>query len=444
MPTPGRPAPGGPAYLAAQRADLLRFAAGSRLERGFGYLDGDGVVDPARPVELWITCRMTHVASLGLLADEPPAPGGPDRTALAALAAHGVTSLTGPTTGPTTGLADPRHGGWFAAVGADAADGVVDDTKQAYGHAFVVLAAASATAAGVDGAAVLLRHALDVLTARFWDDDEGLVVDAWDRGWTRLDDYRGVNANMHTVEALLAAGDVLGGVLGDVVGAARLHHRAGRIAARVVVWARAHQWRIPEHFTPSWQPLPEHHREVPAHPFQPYGATVGHGLEWSRLLVAVDQTLGQQAPAGLVAAAVALADRAVTDGWAPDGADGFVYTTDWNGVAVVRSRMHWVAAEAVNTACVLHRVTGEERWRELGAQWWAYVDRHLVDHQRGSWIHELDERNRPSGETWPGKPDVYHAYQAALLPCLPTVPSFASALAGGGLGGPWGTGGVSR
>lgn len=199
---------------------------------------------------------------------------------------------------------------------------------------------------------MLLRHALDVLIARFWDDDEGLVVDAWDRGWTRLDDYRGVNATMHTVEALLAAGDVLGEVLGDVAGAT--------------------PWRVPEHFTSTWQPLPEHHRDVPAHPFQPYGATVGHGLEWARLLVAVDRTLGQQAP-------------------------------------------------AVNTACVLRR-----------------------DHRRGSWIHELDEHNRPSGETWPGKPDVHHAYQAALLPCLPTVPSFASALAAGGLGGPWGTGGVSR
>ncbi len=405
-------------YLSAQRADLLRFAAGSRAPHGFGYLDADGVVVAGRPVELWITCRMTHVLCLGLLAGEPPAEGGPSRAELTALAAHGVAALT-------TSLADDERGGWYAAVGPA---GVVDDAKQAYGHAFVVLAASSAVAVGLPGAAALLRQALDTLDVRFWDDDAGLVVDAWDRGWTTLDDYRGINANMHVVEALLAAGDALGGGARST-----LHHRAARIAARVVSWAEVNQWRVPEHFTPTWEPLLEHHREVPAHPFQPYGATVGHGLEWARLLVAVDGSLGEAAPAGLVEAAVALADRAVADGWSVDGADGFVYTTDWSGRPVVRARMHWVAAEAVNTACVLHRATGDSRWLAAGERWWAYVDRHLVDDVRGSWVHELDEHNRPGATTWPGKPDVYHAYQAALLPCLPTVPSFARALVEGGL-----------
>jgi mannose/cellobiose epimerase-like protein (N-acyl-D-glucosamine 2-epimerase family) len=403
--------PGDARYLADQRADLLRFAAGSRHDLGFGYLDEAGALTPGKPVELWITCRMTHVAALGALADEPPAPGGPDRAALLDLAAHGVRALTG-------ALRDAEHGGWFAAVGPD---GPVDDAKQAYGHAFVVLAASSARVAGVDGADALLTEALDVQARHFWDDDAGLVVEEWDRTWTRLDDYRGVNANMHTVEAYLAAGDVTG----DAV----WHERAGRIAATVAGWARGNDWRIPEHFDADWTPLLEHHRDQPAHPFRPYGATVGHGLEWSRLLVAVDGTLGSAAPAGLVEAAVALFDRAVADGWAADGADGFVYTTDWSGRPVVRHRMHWVLAEAVSTATVLHRATGDERYAADAVRWWGHADRFLVDHERGSWHHELDASNVPTAETWPGKPDVYHAYQAAVLPLLPTTPSFASALA---------------
>ncbi|MDP2774130.1 MAG: AGE family epimerase/isomerase [Nocardioides sp.] len=406
--------PGGPAYLAAQRAELLRFARGARCAGGFGYLDARGIVDPERSVELWITCRMTHVFALGLLAAEPPAPGGPGVRELRQLAEHGVRALR-------TSLADHDHGGWFAAVDvAGDHPGVVDDSKQAYGHAFVVLAAGSAAAAGIEGAAELLDDALACLVQRFWDDEQGLVVDRWDRAWTRLDPYRGVNANMHTVEALLAAGDVTG----DPV----WHGRAGRVAARVLAWAQANEWRIPEHFDEQWQPLLEHHRDEPAHPFQPYGATVGHGLEWARLLLAVAESLGGTAPAGLLDGAAALAERAVADGWAVDGADGFVYTTDWQGVPVVRARMHWVAAEAVNTAEVLRRVTGDPRWEERRVRWWAYVDRFLVDRERGSWTHELDEHNRPSGVTWPGKPDVYHAYQAALLPSLPVTPSFAAAL----------------
>jgi sulfoquinovose isomerase len=401
--------PGGEAHLRAQRADLLRFAAGSRHDLGFGYLDERGRVAPGRPVELWITCRMTHVLALGLLADEAPADGGPDRDRLADLVRHGVGSLRG-------ALHDDRHGGWFASVDRD---GPVDDGKQAYGHAFVVLAASSALAAGVAGADALLAEALEVQQVRFWQDGPGLVVDLWDRGWDRLDGYRGVNANMHAVEAHLAAGDVTGDTL--------WHERAGRIAATVAGWAGSNGWRIPEHFDDTWRPLLEHHRDRPADPFQPYGATVGHGLEWARLLVAVDEALGSP-PAGLAEAAVALYDRAVGDGWDVDGATGFVYTTDWDGRPVVRARMHWVVAEAVNAAQVLHDVTGEPRFAADRDRWWAYAEEHLVDHEHGSWHHELDHRNAPAATTWPGKPDVYHAYQAALLPLLPTRTSFAAGL----------------
>ena len=90
--------------------------------------------------------------------------------------------------------------------------------------------------------------------------------------------------------------------------------------------------------------------------------------------------------------------------------------------------MHWVLAEAVSTASVLHRATGDAGYAEDAARWWAYADRVLVDHEHGSWHHELDPQNAPSSSTWRGKPDVYHAYQAALVPSLPVTPSFAAAL----------------
>ncbi|WP_062520482.1 AGE family epimerase/isomerase [Demequina silvatica] len=400
--------PGDATYLAAQRADLLRFMTGATRPDGFGWLDEDGRVDASHPVELWITCRMTHVAALGALADEPPAEGGPDRAALLALATHGVRALA------AGALRDSVDGGWFAAV----EDGVPTVTaKQAYGHAFVVLAASSAVAAGVEGADALLADALGVSLDRFWDEDEGLSVEEWDASWTTLDTYRGVNANMHTVEAYLAAG--------DVTGDREWHVRAARIAGRVAEWARANDWRIPEHFDADWTPLLEHNRAEPAHPFRPYGATVGHGLEWARLMLSVDASLGTD---GLREPAAALYDRAVADGWDADGAPGFVYTTDWNGAPVVRERMHWVLAEAVNAAEALRQVTGDARYAADARSWWEYADAHLIDHERGSWHHELDTANRPAGTVWPGKPDVYHAYQAVVLPELPIAPSFATAL----------------
>ncbi len=403
--------PGDAAYRAAQRADLLRFAAGSRHPLGFGWLDSGGRLDPGHPVELWISCRMTHIASLGALANEEPAPGGPDRADLVSMAEHGVASLAGP-------LMDQVNGGWFAAVGLD---GPLVTTKQSYGHAFVILAASSARAAGIAGADELLASAMDVNLTHFWDEKVGLSVEEWDAAWTAQDPYNGINANMHTVEAYLAAGDVTGDVA--------WHERAARIADRVVHWAAANDWRIPEHFDGGWNPMLEFNRDEPAHPFRPYGATVGHALEWARLLVALDSTLGSDAPGGLVETAVTLADRAVADGWAADGADGFVYTTDWSGRPVVRQRMHWVLAEAVSAASVLWRATGDSRWEQRYAQWWEYADRYVVDHVLGSWRHELDPTNAPAATVWAGKPDVYHAYQAALAPDVPIAPSYATALA---------------
>lgn len=197
----------------------------------------------------------------------------------------------------------------------------------------------------------------------------------------------------------------------------------------MVDWARSNDWRIPEHFDGTWQPQFDHNAEQSAHPFRPFGATIGHGLEWARLLVATHLSLGVAAPPGLVPAAIALTDRAIRDGWAVDGADGFIYTTDWNGRPVVHTRMHWVVAEAINTATTLYRETQNPSYADLAVEWWSYAERFLIDAQRGSWHHELDPANSPSSTIWVGKPDIYHAYQAALLPEVPTVPSFASALA---------------
>ncbi|GAA5154992.1 AGE family epimerase/isomerase [Nocardioides marinquilinus] len=387
------------AWLAAETDRLLDFGLGAAVEGGFGYLDDDGRPDPARPVELWITCRMTHVYSLGHLLG---------RSDAGTLALHGVASLLGP-------LHDDRHGGWLAPGAA---------SKTAYDHAFVVLAASSAAAAGVPDADDLLDDAVDVLLHRFWDDVAGMVVEEWDPSWDVLDPYRGVNANMHAVEAMLAAADVLD--------RPDLRHNALRVTTRVVRdLAPDHHWRLPEHFDAAWNPRLDYNADKPADPFRPAGATVGHWLEWSRLslqLRAALEAAGEEAPGWLLENAVDLFDAAVREGWAVDGADGFVYTVDFSGRPLVRQRMHWVLTEAVAAAAVLHAVTGEQRFADRHAEWWAYAERHLIDHERGSWHHELAPDNTPDARTWPGKPDLYHAVGATLTPRLPVTPTASVAL----------------
>ncbi len=397
-------------WLEAEGDRLLAFSRGARHPAGgFAWLDEAGRPQLDRPVELWITCRMTHVFSLAHLMGRPGS--GP-------LADHGVRALTGR-------FRDHAHGGWWAGV-----DGSGDPTsrdKTAYEHAFVVLAAASATCAGRPGAEKLLAEALDVLLGRFWDDEHGMVVEQWDEAFERLDGYRGVNANMHTVEAFLAAAATNGD--------RTLLDRALRIVQRVVhELGPAHHWRLPEHFDAAWVPQLDYNVDAPAHPFRPYGATIGHWLEWARLALHLRAALGGSAPGWLLDDAVALFDASVREGWAVDGADGFVYTVDWEGRPVVRERMHWVAAEATATAAALHAATGDPAYRTWYTTWWDHLAEVFVDTDLGSWRHELDSRNRPSGVVWNGKPDSYHAFQATLIPRLPLAPYLPAALREGLLG----------
>jgi sulfoquinovose isomerase len=369
---------------------------------GAAWLDTRGQPDLSRPVYTWITARMLHVYVLGQLLG---------RTADADLAAEALGGLTGL-------LRDGRNGGWLTSV--DDAENSPDE-KACYTHAFVVLAASSGAVAGLPGARDLLSEALEMWDQRFFDDMAGMFVDSWDRDFTHLDDYRGVNGNMHGVEALLAAA--------DATGDHGLRERALGIASRVALeFAEPQGWRIPEHFDSHWHPQLDHNRDRPDDQFQPYGATVGHGLEWSRLLLHLEASLTDP-PDWLLPAAVGLFDRAAADGWAADGADGFVYTTDWDGTPVVRDRMHWVVAEAIAAAATLRARTGDDRYADLAATWWAYADRYLFDRTYGSWHHQLDASNHVIETVWPGKPDLYHAVQATLIPRLPLAPSMASALA---------------
>ncbi len=370
---------------------------------GAGYLDEHGRIDQSQPTHTWVTGRTVHSYALGHLLG---------RTGDLAVAEQAFDGLTGR-------LRDQKSGGWLSAVEDD---GSSPDEKACYAHAFVVLAASTASLVGIAGARELLGEALDVWQDRFFDADHEMFVDAWNRDFTELDPYRGVNGNMHAVEALLAAADVL-----DDAG---LRHQAFAITQRVIAEnAEAHRWRIPEHFDTDWQPMLEHNRDRPDDRFQPYGATIGHGLEWSRLVLHLEAALGAQAPVWLRPAAVALYERAVDDGWAVDGADGFVYTTDWAGTPVVRDRMHWVLAEAIATATCLHERTGDPTFADHAGTYWAYAQQHLFDLELGSWHHQLDEQNRPIGTVWPGKPDIYHAVQAMLIPQLPLAPTLAAALA---------------
>ncbi len=392
-------------WLAREGNRLLSFAKASRLPQGFGNLDARGVLPADARAETMNTARMTHSFAMAHVRGIP---------GCAALVDHGIAALAGP-------LRDAEYGGWFS--------GPLDEgrkaDKQAYLHAFVALAASSAVVAGRVGAQELLSDAIQIIQRRFWSEEQGAMRESFARDWSAEEHYRGANSNMHSVEAFLA--------LADVTGDAQWLDRALRITERVIHGhAAANDFQVVEHFSQRWEPLPDYNQDNPADGFRPFGTTPGHAFEWARLLLhleAARQRAHLPTPVWLLKDAQELFANACRNAWAVDGLPGIVYTLDWQNRPVVRHRLHWVHCEAAAAAAALLQRTDEKQYEDWYRRFWEFNETQFIDYEQGSWHHELNPQNQPSAEIWAGKPDLYHAYQATVLPVLPLAPSLTTGLA---------------
>ena len=396
-----------------ENRDFLReirerlFAFGHRFPSPGGsswYLGDDGTPWTEKNREAYVTCRMAHVYSIASLM------GHEGSEALVDAAVKGLRGE----------LRDKEHDGWYE--GLTPGGGHLSG-KQCYAHAFVILAGTSAYLAGRPEAEELLQEALEVYDRYYWNEEEGLSCDNWNTEFTVMDDYRGLNANMHSGEAFLA--------VADAAGKEEYRVRAGRIIDHVLGWAKDNHWRIPEHYTKDWEPDLEKNREKPDDPFKPYGATPGHGLEWARLITQWALSTYKEDKESMlpyIKASEELFRRAVEDAWNADGAPGICYTTGWDGKPIVHERMHWTLAEGINTAAVLYHVTKKQEYADAYAAFMRYLDEKVLDHVNGSWFHQMDQNNQVTGTVWPGKPDIYHALQATLIPYYAPEASIALAV----------------
>jgi len=376
------------ARLAADaRAQLVFFRASLTPDGGLATLDHEDRPIPGALQELHATTRLVHSYAMGQVW------GAPDCTPVidAGMAALWMRHRDG------------GHGGYVWALDGT---GVADDTKLAYGHVFVLLAASSALAAGHDDAPRLMADIEAVLEARFFDEGTGLFREEYRRDWTAFSTYRGMNANMHGAEALLAAF--------EATGAERHLHRAGHIldffTGRM---APAHGWRIPEHYTEAWAVDPAYAGNPM---FRPAGTTPGHALEFARLVLQ-HWDLSGRPDDGAPARARALVETALSDAWLPDG--GLAYTLDPTGAVAVADRYWWPVTEAIGAVAALLKADPRPQDADWYARLWGVAERLFIDHDRGGWYPEIDAAGRPSDGQFAGKPDIYHALQADLLPLLP-------------------------
>ena len=371
-------------------AQLEFFAASHCPSGGFYSLDHDGSAIPNTPQELHATTRMVHCSSLASIAGWSQGE---------AMVDHGINFLL-------EHHKDSTHGGYFWSADHR---GAQDDKKLAYGHVFVLLAAASSTAAGHPDAPKLLEDIDHVLDQRFWDEGRGLFKEEWSRDWQPISRYRGMNANMHGLEALMSAY--------EATGRAKYLERSGRIIDFFVGQiAPTENWRIPEHYDETWQ----FDRAYEGNPmFRPRGTTPGHSLEISRLLLQFYELSGGARP-DLIESAKQLADTALRDAWDND-AGGIFYTLNFDGSPDRRDRYWWPVTEAIGAMAAFLKLDPSAEYSEWYQKLWDVAGRLFIDHERGGWYPEVDAEGQVVSQQFAGKPDLYHSLQAALLPLTPSV-----------------------
>ncbi|MGV8851456.1 MAG: AGE family epimerase/isomerase [Rhodoglobus sp.] len=390
-------------WLRGEEQRLVEWARRSRTAEAFGYLDSSGQVQPGAGSPLLITARMTYVFSIAAVRG--------DCDALAD-AEHGVSAMS-----PNQGAFwDEINCGWMSRLPGENFQDPGARDKSAYDHSFVLLASATAAIAQVPGATDLLTRAIEVVLTHFWNEEEGALLDSFNEDWSVPEKYRGANSNMHFVEACL--------VTHAATGDSAWLQRALRVSDRLMnVSARENDWRLLEHYDEAWEPLPQYNADSPDDQFRPFGYLIGHSFEWARLLLQLSWALRavDSDEPWLAEAAYSLWESALKRGRATDGVPGFVYSLGWDDEPVISLRLHWVICEAVGAAWVLFQETGDGMFLDYFDDLFDEIRRYFVDVEKGSWHHELGVDGEPSSRVWSGKPDVYHAFGAVVLPLvLPT------------------------
>jgi mannose/cellobiose epimerase-like protein (N-acyl-D-glucosamine 2-epimerase family) len=272
---------------------------------------------------------------------------------------------------------------------------VTDGRAMAYGHAFVLLAAASCVQAGIDQAAPVIDELWDFMEQYFWQAESAAYADERDSTLQKLDPYRGQNANMHSCEALLAAY--------QATGQARYLDRAATLARRFAVeLAAINDGLIWEHYDTRWNCDMQYNIDKPDDLFKPWGFQPGHQLEWCKLLLALNQ---EQADPLWVQRATELYTAAMQKGW-DEQYGGLVYGFAPDGSFSDAHKYFWVHAEAFAAAWRLYRQTGEQRYLDDYNRLWRYSWRYLIDHEHGAWFRirnrdgsEFDKLKSPPGKT---------------------------------------------
>jgi mannose/cellobiose epimerase-like protein (N-acyl-D-glucosamine 2-epimerase family) len=219
---------------------------------------------------------------------------------------------------------------------------------------------------------------------------------------TNLDNYRGQNANMHMCEALIAAW--------QATKEQRYLERAKVLANRFAFeLAEQSNGLIWEHYDANWHVDMQYNIDKPDDLFKPWGFQPGHQVEWTKLLLQLNDAAPEDR---YVTKAAFLFDEAWRYGWDTEFG-GLVYGFAPDKTFSDAHKYFWVHAEAFAAAWRLYKVTGKPHYLDCYNDAWQWSWNYLIDHQYGAWyrIRNRDGSAFDDLKSPPGKTD-YHTLGA--------------------------------
>ena len=272
---------------------------------------------------------------------------------------------------------------------------VVDGRAMAYGYAFVILAGSFAFKIGIKEGKELAEEAWNFMNKYFWEEKYSAYADELSPDLKILNPYRGQNANMHTVEALIAAYEIFK--------EKNYLDRANLIAQQFAVnLASQSQNQIWEHYDSSWKIDWEYNKDKPDDAYRPWGFQPGHQVEWSKLLL----QLNVHSPEDWkIERSIYLFEKGTTMSIDKEYG-GLVYGYSPDGNFTNDNKYFWVQAEALAASWRLYKITNKKDYYNFYISLWEYCWKNFVDHKYGAWFNiltrkgkQIDKIKSPLGKT---------------------------------------------
>ena len=272
---------------------------------------------------------------------------------------------------------------------------MADSSNYCYGLAFVLLAYSTAYKAGISEAKIYIEEVFELMEKYFWRDEFGLYADEISSDWSKVSNYRGQNANMHSCEALIASYEATN----EQKYLDRALIISDNICNRQAEQADGLIW---EHYSSEWRIDWSFNKDKPDDLFRPWGFQVGHLTEWSKLLLILERYVNKD---WLLPRAIELFEDAVEMGW-DEKNDGLFYGFAPNGDICDRDKYFWVQAESFAAAALLANRTKDAKYWDWYERIWQFSWKHMIDHKYGAWFRILDGKNNkyddlksPAGKT---------------------------------------------